>query len=280
MKPTLSALALAFAASAIVSPAFAQDATPSIYDRDNVMIGGGAVFMPSYEGSDDYVLTGAPVLRGSISGFNFITPGAGLQVDLVREQKGARTDFQFGPAVRLNLNRTGRIKDDVVKRLGKLDTGIEVGGFVGVRQSGVLHAYDGLGANVTVRKDVAGASDGLVITPGINYTTPLSKSIYTALSVTANHVDDKYMRTYFGVSPTGSAASGLAIYTPKGGWKDVNASLAVMVDLSGDLRDGGVGLGFVGNYGRLLGNAADSPIVTVRGSRDQWLGAVGLTYTF
>jgi outer membrane scaffolding protein for murein synthesis (MipA/OmpV family) len=34
------------------------------------------------------------------------------------------------------------------------------------------------------------------------------------------------------------------------------------------------------NYTRLLGSAADSPIVRTAGSRGQWLAAVGLAYTF
>ena len=278
---TLAGLAL-LAGTAV--PAMAQDGTaatqPSIYDGDNVTVGVGALYMPSYEGSDDQVLSAAPMLRGSLSGFNFITPGAGLQVDLIREAKGARTDFQLGPVVKLNFNRTRQIKDPVVKRLGELDMAVEVGGVVVVRQSGVLNPYDGLGASVTVRNDVAGVSDGLVINPVVSYTTPLSRGIFAAAALSANHVDDKYMRTYFGVTPAGAAASGLPVYTPKGGWKDVNATLMALFDLSGDLTDGGLGLGVMANYGRIVGPAADSPIVRDRGSRDQWTGAVGITYTF
>ena len=37
---------------------------------------------------------------------------------------------------------------------------------------------------------------------------------------------------------------------------------------------------FTGNYSHLGGDFRDSPIVDDRGSASQWLGAVGLGYTF
>jgi outer membrane scaffolding protein for murein synthesis (MipA/OmpV family) len=67
--------------------------------------------------------------------------------------------------------------------------------------------------------------------------------------------NDRYMRSYFGVSPSESAASGLREYAPGGGVK--NATLgATAVWLLGDhwLLVG------QGAYERLLGPAESSPI--------------------
>jgi outer membrane scaffolding protein for murein synthesis (MipA/OmpV family) len=36
----------------------------------------------------------------------------------------------------------------------------------------------------------------------------------------------------------------------------------------------------VGGYTRLLGDAADSPMTSIRGSADQWLAGAGVGYTF
>jgi outer membrane protein len=75
-------------------------------------------------------------------------------------------------------------------------------------------------------------------------------------------------------------ASGLPTYAATGGWKNYAISTGLNYDLSGDLRDGGLGL-FVGaSYSHLLGDAVDSPIVSLRGDRDQWFAAAGFTYVF
>jgi outer membrane scaffolding protein for murein synthesis (MipA/OmpV family) len=36
----------------------------------------------------------------------------------------------------------------------------------------------------------------------------------------------------------------------------------------------------MGSYTRLESDFAESPVVSIAGSRNQWLGAVGLGYTF
>ena len=49
--------------------------------------------------------------------------------------------------------------------------------------------------------------------------------------------------------------------------------------LSGDLRKGWAVFA-LGGYGRLLGRYADSPLVKDTGSRNQWLGGLGVAYSF
>ncbi len=57
-------------------------------------------------------------------------------------------------------------------------------------------------------------------------------------------------------------------------------NLLLGIDLDGDVTNGGLGLVVITGYSRLLGDAANNPFTTVRGSRDQFLGAVGVGYTF
>ena len=82
------------------------------------------------------------------------------------------------------------------------------------------------------------------------------------------------------MTPAGSAASGLPVYRAKGGWKNWNSRFVAAYDLDGDLRNGGWAVGAAVSYTRLRGSAAKTPITALRGSRDQWLGALGLAYTF
>ena len=262
------------------APAFAQEEAPPPDDGNTLTIGVGAGFVPSYEGSDDYSLIPAAVVRGKVGGHSFFTRGLQLYLDAIPEPPGPGIDLAIGPVVGVRLNRTSGIKDARVKALGKLDTAYEVGGFVGIGKTGVITSdYDNLSVRVSYLKDVGGAHESHVITPSIEYGTPLSRNAYVGLSLSADFVGDGYADYYYDVTPAGSLASGLATYDADGGFKSWSLSLAGAHSITGDLL-GGLGLFAVGAYTRLSGDFADSPIVSTAGSRHQWFGAIGLSYTF
>lgn len=249
--------------------------------RDTITVGGGVGFVPSYEGSNDYVLIPAAAIRGRVSGFNFASRGTNLGVDLIRDQSPSGLDLRFGPVVNLNFNRTGRIVDPVVRALGRRRLAVEVGGSAGIAKTGVFTSpYDTLAASVTVLADVTGIHKSYTITPTIDYGTPLSRKAYVGISLSGTWVGDGYARTYFAVDPTGAANSGLPVFAnPRGGFKNYTVAALGTYSLTGDLRHG-LGLYVAGSYSRLHGDFARSPIVSVRGSPNQFFGAIGLGYTF
>lgn len=268
------------------SPLLAQEepappsAEQSVFDGDYLTVGAGVAVGPSYEGSDNYTISPLPVVLGSIGGIDFQPRGPGIAFDFIPDRKGAKVDFILGPVVRARFDRQNSIKDPVVRSLGKLDFAIEVGPFAGVQVNRVLNPYDSLTAQVDLRWDVAGAHDGMVVYPSLTYFTPLSRSIVTSLAVSAEHVDDDYANYYFGISPTGSAASGLPSFTASSGWKNVGVTSLTAIDLDGDVTNGGFSLIFLGSYSRILGDAKRSPVTSIRGSANQFFGAVGVGYTF
>lgn len=262
------------------APARAQDEAPPEQDDNSISIGLGAGFAPTYEGSDDYRIIPGGVVRGKVAGRSFFTRGLQLYVDAIPEAAGPGFHLGVGPVVGLRLNRTSGIKDPRVKALGKLDTAFEAGAFVSIGQTGVITSdYDNLSFRVTYLKDVGDAHDSHIISPSIEYGTPLSRQAYVGLSLSADFVGDGYADYYFDVSPAGSLASGLAPYDADGGFKSWSLSLAGAHALTGDLL-GGLSLFAVGSYTRLRGDFADSPIVSTAGSAHQWFGAVGLSYSF
>ncbi|EAT07666.1 MltA-interacting MipA [Sphingomonas sp. SKA58] len=254
-------------------------------DHSNLTIGVGAAAVPSYEGSDDYRVIPIPQLRGKVHDFAFWTRGPALFVDVIPNRSDEGIDIQLGPVVGARFDRTSRkrIKDDSVAALGKLDTAIEVGGFVGIGKTGVItSAYDNISARVTITKDVAGAHDSMIVTPAIEYFTPLSIRSFVGLGVSADYVGKKYGRYYFDVTPEQAVASGLPAYDRAGdgsGFRKVNFNLTGGYSLSGDIRRGWT-LFALGSYSRMLGDYADSPVVAIAGSKDQWIGAIGVGYTF
>jgi MipA family protein len=274
----------AFAAIVLLAatPAYAQasgDPLPDPNDQsDTFTIGGGAAYIPDYEGSDDYEIIPAAAIRGRVSGISFFSRGAYLYVDFV--PRGSNSlEFDAGPIVGARLNRTGKVHDDFVDALPERDTAIEVGGFAGVSFHGLTNPYDSLSFRVDVLKDVAGAHKSTLVTPTIDFGTPVSRYTYIGASLSAEWAGGGYADYYYSIGPTGSLASGLPVYDADGGFKSWRLGLLVNHSLSGDLTHG-ISLFAAGGYSRLAGDFKDSPIVDLRGSASQWLGALGLAYTF
>lgn len=263
------------------APLAAQDAEPTA-EQDEITLGTGIISVPSYEGSDDSVIIPEVVIRGRVSGFNFFSRGPALYADLIRDNGNEQgIDVGFGPVLALRLDRTDLIKDQRVEALGERDVAVEAGGWVGVTKTGVITSqYDLLSVRVDARWDVAGAHESYVITPTIEYGTPLSTQTFVGASVLTEFVGSDFGNYYFNVGPEGAAQSGLSRYSEAGsGFKRVGANLLGSQSLSGDLLTGLNAVAIVGYY-RMLGDFKRSPIVAEAGSADQWIAGLGLTYTF
>jgi len=250
--------------------------------KARLSIGAGVAYFPDYEGSNEHTWSPIPAVQGTIGGMSITLLANRVSLDLIPNATGPGWDFQFGPVAVVNLNRSklSAIEDPRIKALGEVDTALEVGGFVGIGKTGVITSdYDKLSVTLSYRHDVTGIHRSGIWTPAINYMTPLSTKTLVGLFATAEIVEDDYARTYFGVTPTGSIASGLPVFTPKGGQKNLAMGGMFTVALTGDLTKGlALVTGF--SYSKLFGDFADSPLVSIAGSRHQWTGGAGLALTF
>ena len=261
------------------APVLAQASEPLDDGRDTFTLGLGASYTPSYEGSDNYILSGAGLVRGRVSGFNFYSRATAIYLDVVREPVDAPLNVEIGPMVNVRFDRASRIRDPRVKALGELDTAIEAGAFVGVTKNKVFHDYDFLTFRLDAVHDVTDTHNSMIVAPNIEYGTPLSPTFFLGASLSAEHVGGRFADTYFSVAPAGSLASGLPVYDADGGFKNVRFTLLGTQSLSGDLRHGLAIFG-VASYSRLLGDFKDSPVTSIAGDADQFFGALGLSYTF
>ena len=283
---TLSAIAVlasspAFAQSAGTAvPATATTRAPTIYDGDYLTVGVGVGYGPSYEGSDDGLVFPAGAVQGHFRGVGINARAYGFALDLIDDGQNDGLSFNVGPVIRLRRDRTSRIKDRVVSLLGKRSTAVELGVAAGVTLNRPLTGYDTLTANVDVTYDVAGAHGGTLVAPSLSYLTPVSQGAAVFLSVSAEHASSDYADYYYSVTPAGSQASGLPVFRAGSGWKNVGATAVGVIDLGGNLADGGFALYFGGNYSRLLEDSKRSPIVSIRGRASQFVGAVGVGFTF
>jgi outer membrane scaffolding protein for murein synthesis (MipA/OmpV family) len=279
--------ACALLAACIASPAFAQDqptaaAMPSpeeVANKDMVTVAVGGAITPDYEGSDDYRIIPAAAIRGKVGGISFNTRGTYLFVDVV--PGNAKIDFDGGPIVGLRLNTRRNIEDDIVKLLPKRKRAIEVGAFAGVSFHGLTNPYDSLGLRVDVLHDVGGAHKSTTFTPNLEFSTPLSTKTYASASLGAEFVSNRFADYYYSISPADSVATGgvLLPFNASGGMKNWKAGLLLNQSITGNLLHGFSVFG-LGQYSRLVGDFKRSPIVSERGSASQWIGALGLAYTW
>jgi MipA family protein len=264
--------------AALPRPAFGGE--KSVFDGDFLIVGAGAVALPAYEGADETAFIPAAGIAGRIGGVGISPRAAGVALDLLPDRPGARIGFNIGPVVRLRLNRTGRIKDPAVASLGKLRGVIEGGVAVGVTVKRVLNPHDQLSAGVDLRWDISGRGGGGLISPAVSYLTPVSRAQVVGLLASAEFADRRFAEYNYGISPAGSAASGLPAFAARGGLKALNFGAFTARDLDGNLLNGGFAIGVGGMYTRLKGSAARTPMTALRGSRNQWVAAAGLGFTF
>jgi outer membrane scaffolding protein for murein synthesis (MipA/OmpV family) len=279
---------LALAACCLSSPALAQSAPtggsalPSpeeIANKDMITVGAGAAIVPDYEGSNDYRVIPAAAIRGRINGFSFSTRGTYLYVNVVRGSD--KVHFDAGPIVGLRVNSRRHIHDDIVELLPRRKTAIEVGGFAGVSFHGVTNPYDTLGARLDVTHDIGSAHKSTIFSPNLEFSTPLSRRTYASANVSMDFVGNKFADYYYTITPAESLATGgvLPAFNADGGMKNWKAGLLLNQSITGDLLHGFSIFG-AGQYSRLVGDFKRSPIVSQRGSASQWVGAVGLAYTW
>ncbi len=276
IRSFIAATLLAASASALAQ---SEAGLPDPNDRsDTLTLALGGAFIPDYDGSDDGKLTPFGAIRGRVSGTGFSTRGAYLYVDLVRRpQRGV--DVDAGPIVGVRRERVRKVDDGVVRAFGKRTTAYEVGGFVGVSFHGLTNPYDTLSLRLDAVHDLGNAHESTVITPNLEFGTPLSRRTYVAASLSADFVSDAYADYYY-ANPA-AIVGGLAIpaSNPGGGMKSWRIGLLSNQAITGDLT-GGLSIFGAADHSRIVGDIGRSFIVHDRGSRAQWRLVGGLAYTW
>jgi outer membrane scaffolding protein for murein synthesis (MipA/OmpV family) len=205
-----------------------------------VTIGGGAIYLPEYEGSDKFDIKPLPIFSAQF-GERLHADITGVRYDLFRWE-GFKLSARGGYEI-------GRQEDDsdYLRGLGDIDPGGVIGGIVSY-ESGPFEVYAAL--NKTI-----GGSEGLTGTVGAKASYRYERFIFQG-DVSGTWADDKHMESYFGITSVQSANSGLPQYDAKAGVKRVDLKASVTYMLTDNwLLTGAAGVGF------LLGDAKDSPIV-------------------
>ncbi|MFG1302288.1 MipA/OmpV family protein [Xanthobacter sp. V3C-3] len=176
--------------------------------------------------------------------------------------------FRVGAVGRIDW---GRNEDDAFRLTGTGDVGIavEAGGFA------EWYVTDWLRTRAELRYGVGGF-EGIRGLLGADVIIPAGQWRF-AVGPRLTYGGSGYMETYFGVTPVQSAlgivqGNLLPVYNAGAGFDLVGAT----AQLTYNFRNG-FEAGVYGTYGRLLGDAASSPLTS---DANQFMAGVSLSYTF
>lgn len=229
-------------------------------------IGLGVGVRPAYEGSGENQTRLTPNIR-LFYGDTWFLSGMSAGANLFRHRTAQDISISAGPLLAL---RRGREEGDhaELRGLGDIDRSLDAGGFIRLRKGGWQ-------ARADLRKDVSNGDGGTTLLLSAGYGMPVSQKLRLRANLDTAWASAAYMSTFYGIDATQSANSGIAQYTAGAGFKHVGASLVADYAIS---REWG---GFASlRHTRLIGDAADSPIVATLGSRNQVAANVGVNYRF
>jgi len=236
----------------------------------------GAGFNPEYVGADEYQIIpfGAFRLRTPIADLQ--TSGLSLNADFlapyqrnnaVRVELGAQGNFRFG--------RDADIEDARIRVLGQIDNTFEVGGFAGVAADNIVAIGDTLTIRFEALKDAGDVYDGWTYGAEASYNFATPREWGAQLVLNTQFGGQRFHDRYFTVTPDAAANSGFVPFRAEEGFYQIAAGLNLRRSISRRW--------FVAGQivtARLIGDAADSPIVREAGSRTQLRGGVGVGLVF
>ena len=262
-------------APAAPAPAPPPPQEPVAYeDNFHWMIVGGVGYRPDYEGSDHY----DPHPLGSVR----LWWDDGRYVSLQSSQSSGaavrlatqvipHSLLKFGPVLQYRLKRAD-VQSGRVDAMDNIDAAVEVGGYLGLGE-GPWH----IGGTYTY--DVSGDYHGHLVELATGWRDKITEEVDLGVTVASTWAGEDYMETYFNVSPDDAIDSGLDEFDAddsfEDGFKDVGGR--VLLGFSPPAWNGW-GIFATGAYFRLIGEAADSPVVDDAGDENQFFGGIGVSY--
>jgi outer membrane protein len=258
-RPVLAGLACALLGLGLAAPGIAQADGP-----DSVTLGAGMMVMPNYEGARDYRARPFPIISAQ-SGHFFAQTGDGFYdstdngvgLNLLQTQS-----FTFGVGANIMW---GYDQDDVPRGIGGLPDALGANAFVSTRLGPTV-------LKLSATQAVTHQDRGALINANLSYPYAAAPALTLTPSISTSWANQKYMDSYFGVSPQAGASTGLGAYSPSSGIKDVSVGVSAKYAVTQRFSlTGSIGTS------RVVGDAADSPLVE---QKTQMRSTIGGSYAF
>ena len=263
----LVAAALSLSTLSVSPPAAAAGPTLDVVPN---FVGFGIGSTPQWMGAKDKVTGFAPAARMQLSGARFVELyGPFVDVNLLDSPY-----WEFGPMLAYRVGRKD-VDDPVVNTLPPIDGGVEAGLFAGAHYVNTQGVPWRVRAGVSVLTGVGGGATGTNVTPYASFWMPLGSTVFVGVGAGFTWASSGFMQQRFGVAPADAAVSGLPAFTAGSGVRQFYAWPAIVWRFSPQWFLAGGAF-----YQRLTGDAADSPIVSQRGDRNQWTVGGGIAYSW
>lgn len=256
--------------------AYAQqpDSAPSRSEGWSISAGGGIIMSPLYPGDDAYGVSLVPSIRLSYEDRFFASVEGGMGYAIIKDDK-----FEFGPIAQVEFGRNsdgqgpfqiaGADTNDL-NGFEDIDTSVSLGGFaiysagsmeLSVKASKAMSGHKGAKAELTLayKTKVRGFGPPIILSAGPN----------------VKFADSDYINALFGVTSTQAASTGLATFNGSSGIYAYGASGTAIMPLTKKVSMTGLI-----SYDQLTSDAASSPLVKERGSRNQFFAGVITSYKF
>ena len=246
----------------INTPAKAQDA-----GVHGTIVAGAAV-VPEYEGAGKQKVV--PLVIGRLADGNRYLSFEG---PTVRANVVDSKWIEFGPLLSVTPRRGSGIKTPAVARLGAIKDAVEVGAFAAISHS--VSNTDRIRFAIQGAQDISGVHKGWLGSANASYVAEISPKLSFSSELSVTYASSDYAGKYFTVTPVGATSSGLPVFKAKAGIKDVSTSFNVFYNF-----DKKWSLFGIAAYKKLVGSVAASPIVKIAGKSDQFVGGIGVGYSF
>jgi MipA family protein len=213
---------------------------------ENVHWGFGlaAEYGPDYPGASDSSVSPSPLIERLEDDEVFYSDlQLGPRIGLF--DAGA---MEFGLAIDF---RDGRDREDLptaLQGLSEIDLAVELGGYAAWDLEPFLLRVDAL-------VDVAGAHEGVLVTPAFEWYSDSEAKFRTVVGIGADWTSSDYQNTYFGISANEASLTRLAQFDPDSGFSRAFVQAGFAYDLNQSWA-----LSAVLAWSKWLGDARDSPI--------------------
>ncbi len=229
-----------------------------------ITIGGGGELKPDFEGANRSTLSPVPVfsIQRAGSAMRFRSPRDGAGIALVDFD-----GFRAGPVGKLKPARTTSSYSEL-NGLGDVNLAVEIGGFA------EFFPVDWFRSRVEVRRGFGGHNE-VVADFSADMIMPVTERFSLSAGPRFTLEDSRALAPYFSIDAAQAMASGLPVFDAKGGSHSAGAGAQARYQLNPQWE-----VHSYVEYDRLLGSAAASPLVTVRGSPNQTSLGLGASYSF
>ena len=245
-------------------PPFELPFLPTLSGSWTATIGAEGVYKPDFEGANASMLSPAPILyiRRAGSPDIFHSPRDNASIALIDFG-----DLRAGPVAKFVPARN-QASNTALYGLGDVNAAFELGGFI------EYFPVDWFRLRNETRGGIGGHG-GVVSDFSADFIVPVTRALTFSAGPRFTWESTAATAPYFSINQAQAMASGLSVFDAKGGAHSagVGAQVKYRINPQWEVHS------YV-EYERLLGDAARSPLVTVRGSANQTTVGIGASYSF